>query len=534
MIAKQIKGRGFRGCLKYLLGQKDSQIIGGNMIGQDPDSLTREFNLSRRLNANVKRVVYHACLSTPLDEKLTDDTWTAFVADYLVGMGFDQNQYVIVKHLPDRQHNHNHIHVVASRIKMDGKCVHDSWDYPRSEKLLRELEQNYQLTTPEIKNPLKRSPTTGEVRLRRRTGEPSIRQQIQDTIDIITSTPLSLEEFINQLARSQIDVQIHQTRTGLISGISYEYQGVAFSGSHLGSGYTLGGLEKYHGVNYEKLASKQIQPLLVTEPIKRYIQSQIRDITDPYIKEKLDRSLPLPEFLQQLEERGIKADVRYTRNGCVRGINYKYEGAKFTGGDLGCSYTFGGLQKHRKISYDPAGISLRRVRSQDAEIKSGEYRSKDLPTRTQVSHDNQDNFKEKVSTDVTTATSKESDRELSLSSTPDSTEDRNPRSEELAAEIVTSDNLTKTTSINPHREKKPIARSPNTAMSTSESKENENTIDTDRKSENASPSPVTKIDPTIPFFGEAWLREELKKELQQEREIQQQQSKQEKKRGFGR
>jgi hypothetical protein len=524
MIAKQIKGRGFRGCLKYLLGQKDSQIIGGNMIGQDPDSLTREFNLSRRLNANVKRVVYHACLSTPLDEKLTDDTWTAFAADYLLGMGFDQNQYVIVKHLPDKQHNHNHIHVVASRIKMDGKCVHDSWDYPRSEKLLRELEQNYQLTTPEIKNPLKRSPTTGEVRLRRRTGEPSIRQQIQDTIDIITSTPLSLAEFINQLARSQIDVQIHASRTGLITGISYEYQGVAFSGSHLGSGYTLGGLEKYHGVRSEKLASKQIQPLLVTEPIKRFIQDQIKEITDPYLKDKIDRSLPLPEFLKQLQERGIKADVHYTRNGCVRGINYKYEGAKFTGGDLGCSYTFGGLQKHRKISYN---------RSQDTEIKSGEYRSSALPTRTPVSHDNQDNLKEKVSTDVTAATTKESDRSIPKSNSFNSTEDENSRSEELAAEIVDSDNSTETASTNPHREKKPSARSPNTAMSTSESKENDEPIDTDRKSENASPSPVTKIDPTVPLFGEAWLRKEIEKELQQERE-RQQQSKQEKKRGFGR
>lgn len=516
MIAKQIKGRSFYGCLRYVLDKKNGEILGGNMRSKNTQELTAEFDLSRALNERVQRVVYHSCLSVPEDEKLSDDTWRAIATDYLEGMKFNDNQYLIVKHTDT---SHNHVHLVASRIRMDGTCVNDFLDYKRSEKLVRELEEKYQLRSPVIKNPLHRSPTNGEVQLRKRTGESSIRLQLQDKIDNLTSNPLSLEQLLDRLKSENVDVQIHASRTGFIKGISYKYEGIAFSGSHLGSSYTLEGLKNYRGVNFNTEVNTanvtKVLPETITEPIRRFIQSQIQEITDPYLKDKIDRSLPLPEFLKQLQERGIKADVRYTRNGCVRGINYKYEGAKFTGGDLGQAYTFGGLQKHRKISYD---------RSQDAGIKSMDSFKIDRPTSPQVSIDNRMPLVQpflNLSTDVTTTTSKESESDRPLSNTSNSTE------------IVDSDNSTLTASTNPHREKKPSARSPNTAMSTSESKENDSTIDTDRKSENASPSPVTKIDPTVPLFGEAWLRSEIEKELQLQRE-QQQQSKQEKKRGFGR
>jgi len=43
MIGKQIKGTGFRGCLNYVLGKKDADLIGGTMCGQTPEELAAEF-----------------------------------------------------------------------------------------------------------------------------------------------------------------------------------------------------------------------------------------------------------------------------------------------------------------------------------------------------------------------------------------------------------------------------------------------------------------------------------------------------------
>jgi hypothetical protein len=61
-------------------------------------------------------------------------------------MGFDDNQYVVVRHC-DRAHDH--IHIIASRIKLDGSCVSDSWDHLRIQTVMRELEQEFNLTPVE-------------------------------------------------------------------------------------------------------------------------------------------------------------------------------------------------------------------------------------------------------------------------------------------------------------------------------------------------------------------------------------------------
>ena len=72
MIGKQIKGVDFKKLLKYLAEKEGAIQLGGNMIGHDPQILTREFQFTCRLNPQVKRPVYHASLSLAPDEFLED------------------------------------------------------------------------------------------------------------------------------------------------------------------------------------------------------------------------------------------------------------------------------------------------------------------------------------------------------------------------------------------------------------------------------------------------------------------------------
>ena len=227
------------------------------MCGSDAAELSREFTFSRRINPNVQRVVYHASLSVPASEKLSDEKWRAIsqrsasrrANDYLQGMGFNANQYVMVKH-SDTQHNH--VHIVASRIRMtDGSCVSDSWDYKRSERLLRQLESKYQLSTPIRKHIEKRSPTTGEQRMKRRTGENSVREKIQNAIDLLSKTKPRLPELIQQLSLVGINTRLKITRNGIIQGISYELEDIAFRSSKLGKAYSLNGLQKYRLIDFD-------------------------------------------------------------------------------------------------------------------------------------------------------------------------------------------------------------------------------------------------------------------------------------------
>lgn len=122
MIGKQIKGRSFSKLLAYLLGKEGARVIGSNMEGSNPRELAAEFRFSERLNPRVQRVVYHASLSLPPEEHLEDDEWGAIAQKYLHTMGFDMNQYVVVRHT-DREHDHAHI--VANRIRLDGTTVSD-------------------------------------------------------------------------------------------------------------------------------------------------------------------------------------------------------------------------------------------------------------------------------------------------------------------------------------------------------------------------------------------------------------------------
>ncbi len=165
-------------------------------------------------------------------------------------MEFVGSQYVVYRH-SDR--DHDHIHIVASRIRItDGTTVSDSWDYVRSEQLIRELETKYELTPIISSNQkLDRGQTSGEKRLIDRTGEASVRTKLQQIIDRETEKAITMPELIVRLKDKGVDAKIAVTRTGKIRGISYRLDGVATSGTHLGKAYTFGGLQKYKQVSYD-------------------------------------------------------------------------------------------------------------------------------------------------------------------------------------------------------------------------------------------------------------------------------------------
>lgn len=255
MIGKQIKGTGWRGCLNYVLGKKGAYLIGGTMCGQTPEELAAEFAIARQLRPNLKVAVFHATLSVDRTERLedseqNDQRWLAIAANYMKAMEFDNNQYAVVKHSDT---NHDHIHIVASRIRLDGSVVDDSWDYYRSQEVIRQLERDYNLeaVTPSWEID-KRAPTTGEHRYLQSKGNKSVRVQLQDLIDEVTQDNPSMPEFVERLQQQAVEVQVTLTGIGLSKGISYNLDGVALSGTQLGKAYTFCGLQKHRGVSYDK------------------------------------------------------------------------------------------------------------------------------------------------------------------------------------------------------------------------------------------------------------------------------------------
>ena len=265
MIGKQIKGQSFSKLLNYLFGKDGASLIGSNMEGLTSRELAAEFRFSQQLNSRVSRVVYHASLSLPHTEHLENDIWHEIAQKYLQAMGFDMNQYAVVRHT-DR--DHDHAHIIASRIRLDGTTVSDRWDYRRSEVVIRQLEQEYELQSLQSSYEKdSRSPTTGEQRLLARTGEESIWIQLQRSLNQATQFSLTMPQLFEQLQQKGISIRVSNHQTNQIKGISYELNGIAFSGTHLGKAYTFTGLQKYRGVNYDSHRDNQLIKKLIEQPI---------------------------------------------------------------------------------------------------------------------------------------------------------------------------------------------------------------------------------------------------------------------------
>ncbi|MHC5771984.1 MAG: relaxase/mobilization nuclease domain-containing protein, partial [Nostoc sp.] len=289
MIGKQTKGRGFRKLLDYLESREDAKLIGGNMSGRNARELAREFKLSRQLNSDADRVVYHVSLSAAKDDKLDDEKWSEIGDRYMKEMGFDANQFVIFRH-----HNtdDDHIHIAASRIRMDtGLVVHDSWDYVRSEKVLRQIEHDYELVQVQgSREKLNRTPSTGQIRrIRREQEEYSsgkrdipperiIKEQIQQTIDRASVDNPQMPTLIMRLQQASVSVRTGFTRNGKSKGISYEKDGQAFSGTQLGAAYTFPGLQKHLGVDYQPERDDEPIHELLLKPVKPFPVEQLEKL----------------------------------------------------------------------------------------------------------------------------------------------------------------------------------------------------------------------------------------------------------------
>lgn len=242
MIAKLVKGTGFRGALDYDLGKDGASILTTNMAEKEPRELAREFGAIRNLRPNLKKVVCHASISLAPHEKLTDKEWCDVTQKYIQAMGFSDCQYIATKHTDTE---HPHIHIVVNRVTMKGEVVSDSNDFRKQEKLMRELEKKYELQiVPNSKEVNSKALTKNEVEKALRTGELPIRMQLQNKVKVILNTNKNLNLFIKKLKENNIEVRLNRAKNGNIRGISFALNGITMKGSSLGKGYSWNGLQK--------------------------------------------------------------------------------------------------------------------------------------------------------------------------------------------------------------------------------------------------------------------------------------------------
>lgn len=259
MTGNQIKGKGFRGALRYNLekvNNKVAVVLDHSFARVSESSIMKEVQFVRMQRPNLQKYFYHTSINFPPTEDLPNELMTRIGRDYLEANGFTQHQFIMFRH---HDADHPHLHILVNRIGYDGKVLSDSNDFQRSENILRQLEISYNLTKViPSKEAKTRAITKDEREMMKRTKESSRKVLLQRIIkSVLEDKPrMTTGEFIRALESNGVRVLFNQATTGFVSGISYDYKGFPIKGAKLGNDFKWSSIK--NAINYEQERDRTI------------------------------------------------------------------------------------------------------------------------------------------------------------------------------------------------------------------------------------------------------------------------------------
>ena len=224
MIAKIMKGSGFKGVINYILDpKKGTELIDSSGVRTDRVShIIQSFIDQTDLNPRVDKVVGHISLSFSAQDspRLSNEWMTKVAREYMEKMGIKDTQYIIGRHF-DKEHPH--VHIAFNRIDNKGKTISDRNDRFRSEKICKELTAKYSLYFACGKENVK------EHRLK----EPDkTKYEIYQALKAEIARCRDWKNLLVHLKKQDIDVRFKYKGNSLeVQGIIFEKNGYHFNGS---------------------------------------------------------------------------------------------------------------------------------------------------------------------------------------------------------------------------------------------------------------------------------------------------------------
>lgn len=235
MIAKNIKGKSFKGCVRYVMHEGAELLEAEGVLVGTTAEIIRSFAMQRSGRKEIKQPVGHIPLSFPSEDKprMTNDFMLQLAKEYMEEMGIKNTQYIIVRH-----HNadNDHLHIVYNRIDNDLKLISVNYDYKRNIKVCKKLKDKHNLTYGKGK---------GQVKREKLRNSDAVKYLLHDIIKAILPYCTNEKEFQGYLQSKNINVEFkHKRTTGEIEGISFNYDNVSFKGSKIDRKFSYGNLKK--------------------------------------------------------------------------------------------------------------------------------------------------------------------------------------------------------------------------------------------------------------------------------------------------
>ncbi len=346
MIPVIYKKTNFLKTLQYVLGKEDAAIIQTNMAGKTPDEFNQQFLNTKYSNKSVKRQCAHLIISIAhrpdYHEHLSDSQYCYVAQEYLKDLGYlpknesvseAESQYIAVRH---HDRDHEHLHIIASRIRLDGSLVRDSYDYFNSQVSTRRLAVQLRLevtptTNKSIANRLKqeygidtsispnRSKSIRAVNSKHKT--PTSKEIIREAIAkaIENSPNRDISTFIEHLEKSRVQV-LPKLREKELLGFSYIHENVIIAGHQVYKPYSWKNLQVEFGFEYNSQrdydslvkARSRGQELLLTPTITKSTNNNSDDgnhdsqqiVNTPALNEnnqnqEVDNIIAIPVLLEE-------------------------------------------------------------------------------------------------------------------------------------------------------------------------------------------------------------------------------------------
>lgn len=337
MVAKIKSGKSLIGALNYnenKVRQQKATLIEAAKYFKDKEDLSFNDKLFRLtdlagMNQRSKTNTVHISLNFPNGENLADETLREIVKDYLHGVGFATQPYLVYRH---EDAGHPHIHIVTTNIKRDGERI--SLHYlgqNESEKTRKAIEIKYGLTRAE--DQAKQKPNLKADIAAAEYGKAETKRTITNILGFtlraykFTSIPelnAVLQQYNIQADRGSKDSRMY-AREGLVYWI------LDRQGSKVGVPI--------------KASTIYGKPTLKTLEEKFRLNEQLRKPFKAGLIKILDEVLAKPQtksnFQKALRAKGIQCILRQNEEGRIYGVTFidQKNKAVFNGSDLGKTYS---------------------------------------------------------------------------------------------------------------------------------------------------------------------------------------------------
>ncbi|KAA6329959.1 hypothetical protein EZS27_021284 [termite gut metagenome] len=257
MIAKIVKGKGFKGVVNYALDKaKQTELLAAEGVRlKSRESIIRSFASQAGMNPRVSKPVCHISLdfSAQDREKLSNAKMVQIGKEDMAKMGITDTQYIIGRYY-DKEHPH--IHIVINRIDNNGKTITDKNDRYRSEKICKELTEKHGLYFAKGKE---------NVKVHRLKEPDKTKYEIYYAIKAAILKCKNWKELTNALQKSDITTHFkYKGNTNEVQGVRFEKNGYSFNGSKIDRQFS------FSKIDYQLQQNERVQEM----NIRQFPQSQ--------------------------------------------------------------------------------------------------------------------------------------------------------------------------------------------------------------------------------------------------------------------